>query len=244
MTDAKEVQVIEPVSTSIIQVIERAAFNPNVDIDKMERLLQMHERIVDRQTEQEFNAAMTDAQADMSPISADAVNPQTKSKYASYSAMDIKLRPIYTKHGFAPSYDTGEGAPEKHVRVVCHLSHRGGHTRRYQVDMPADGKGAKGGDVMTLTHAAGAAFTYGQRYLLKLMFNVAIGESDPDGNSDAGVIDADLKQILLNLLQKLPDGDTAVFLGHMKVESLDVMPLNLFSKGKRALEERIKRNTK
>lgn len=29
-------------STAIIQVIERAALNPDVDIDKMERLLQMH----------------------------------------------------------------------------------------------------------------------------------------------------------------------------------------------------------
>jgi len=30
-------------STAIIQVIERAALNPDVDIDKMERLLQMQE---------------------------------------------------------------------------------------------------------------------------------------------------------------------------------------------------------
>src|SRR5690606_15862485 len=49
--------------------------------------------------------------------------------------------------------------------------------------MPADGKGAKGGDVMTKTHAAGSAMSYGQRYLLKLIFNVAIGENDDDGNS-------------------------------------------------------------
>jgi hypothetical protein len=31
--------------------------------------------------------------------------------------------------------------------------------------MPGDGKGAKGGDVMTKTHATGAALSYGQRYL-------------------------------------------------------------------------------
>jgi hypothetical protein len=48
--------------------------------------------------------------------------------------------------------------------------------------MPADGKGAKGGDVMTRTHAAGSAFSYGQRYLLKLIFNIATGEDD-DGNA-------------------------------------------------------------
>ena len=43
-------------------------------------------------------------------------------------------------------------------------------------------KGAKGGDVMTKTHAAGSALTYGQRYLLKMIFNIAIG-SDDDGNA-------------------------------------------------------------
>lgn len=54
----------------------------------------------------------------------------------------------------------------------------------YQIDMPADGKGAKGGDVMTKTHATGAAASYGMRYLLKMIFNVAIGEEDRDGNKE------------------------------------------------------------
>ena len=35
---------------------------------------------------------------------------------------------------------------------------------------------------MTKTHAAGSALTYGQRYLLKMIFNIAIG-SDDDGNA-------------------------------------------------------------
>lgn len=68
------------------------------------------------------------------------------------------------------------------VRVLCYVSHRGGFTRTYRVDMPADGKGAKGGDVMTKTHASGAAISYGRRYLLNSIFNIAIGDEDTDGN--------------------------------------------------------------
>ena len=45
-----------------------------------------------------------------------------------------------------------------------------------------NGKGAKGGDVMTRTHATGAALSYGMRYLLRMIFNVAVGEGDTDGN--------------------------------------------------------------
>ena len=68
------------------------------------------------------------------------------------------------------------------MRVLCYVSHSAGHTRTYQCDMPADGKGAKGNDVMTKTHAAGSAASYGMRYLLKMIFNIAIGEDDTDGN--------------------------------------------------------------
>jgi hypothetical protein len=50
--------------------------------------------------------------------------------------------------------------------------------------MPTDGKGARGNDVMTKTHATGAAMTYGQRYLFRLIFNLAVGE-DSDGNFSA-----------------------------------------------------------
>jgi hypothetical protein len=49
--------------------------------------------------------------------------------------------------------------------------------------MPADGKGARGNDVMTKTHATGSAVSYGMRYLLKMIFNVSSGEADDDGNA-------------------------------------------------------------
>lgn len=178
--DKREV-VVASNATSLLQAITQAASNPQVDIDKMERLMQMHERIVAREAEAAFNDAMTACQSEIRPIAADAENPQTRSEYATYAKLDRALRPIYTKHGFSLSFDEGDSPKPEHVRVLCYVS-RGGHTRTYHRDMPADGKGAKGGDVMTKTHAAGAAGSYGARYLLKGIFNVAIGEEDKDGN--------------------------------------------------------------
>jgi hypothetical protein len=175
-------------SAAIIHVIERAAMNPDVDVEKMERLFAMGKEIRQERAEQAFNAAMSEAQAKMGRVSTDATNSQTRSKYATYGQLDRALRPIFTALGFALSFSSGDGAPDGCVRVICYVSHRDGHTRTYQADMPADGKGAKGGDVMTKTHAAGAAFTYGQRYLLKMIFNVAIGEDDTDGNTPADTI--------------------------------------------------------
>lgn len=170
-------------SATLMQAIVSMSANSEVDVEKMERLWAMKERIDAKNAEIDFNTAMVAAQTSMKRISADASNPQTKSRYASYAALDKALRPIYTDNGFALSFDTGDAPIELYVRVMCHLSHKSGHSRTYHVDMPADGKGAKGGDVMTKTHAAGAAMSYGMRYLLKMIFNVAVGEDDIDGNT-------------------------------------------------------------
>lgn len=169
---------------ALLSVIARAASDPQCDLDKMERLLNMQERIVSKRGETAFNDAMSKAQAEMRRVAADSNNPQTRSQYASYGAIDRVLRPIYTEHGFSISFDTGESPREDFVRMLAIVAHKDGFSRTYHADIPADGKGAKGGDVMTKTHAFGAATTYGMRYLLKMVFNVAIGEDDTDGNTE------------------------------------------------------------
>ena len=181
ITKTAEAAAVE-YGTGLVEVIARAARDPSVDIDKMERLIAMQERIQAREAEMAFNIAMNAAQREMRPIAANASNPQTRSRYATYDKLDRVLRPIYAEHGFSHSFDEGDSPKPDHVRVLCYLSHTGGHTRTYHRDMPADGKGAKGGDVMTKTHAAGAAGSYGARYLLKGIWNVAVGEEDDDGN--------------------------------------------------------------
>lgn len=191
MIDGTELQAIERAVPRAVTPMEmlNTAVQRGADIGTIERLVALQERMMARDAEMQFNAALNRAQAAMGPVSADMTNPQTKSKYASYNALDKKLRPIYLKEGFSLSFDTSEAKPGM-VSVICHVSHSAGHTRTYRApDMPADGKGAKGGDVMTLTHATGAAMSYGQRYLLKFIFNVAIGEDDTDGNAQVEGLD-------------------------------------------------------
>lgn len=182
-------------AVAFLSLIERASRDPSVDIEKMERLMAMHERMLAKQAEADFNDAMAACQREISTIAADATNPQTRSKYATYAKLDGKLRPIYTKHGISLSYGTEPASDSEHVRVIAYVA-RGGYTRKYQIDMPNDGKGAKGGDVMTKTHAQGAGVAYGMRYLLKAIFNVAVGEEDRDGNAQDGLPEED-KQALL-----------------------------------------------
>jgi hypothetical protein len=226
----------------VLDLIARAASDPNVDIDKMERLMKMHSDMVQRVAEQAFNTAMRTAQEKMKRVATDKDNSQTHSKYASYAALDRVMRPIYTADGFALSYDSGEGAPADCVRVVCFVSHHDGYTRKYHVDMPADGKGAKGGDVMTKTHATGSAFTYGQRYLLKLIFNIAIGEDDDDGNaaSNEPINTEQVKEI--QALIASTGADIPKFCKYMKVERIEEIPLGKFKNALAALNKKAKQS--
>ena len=115
-TDQLPIQAADNVT--MISVISRAASDPTVDIEKLERLMAMKERMDAKEAETAFNDAMSDAQARIRPISADLTNPQTRSKYASYAKLDGKLRPIYTDSGFSLSFDTDDSPKEDHVRVL------------------------------------------------------------------------------------------------------------------------------
>jgi hypothetical protein len=168
--------------SSMLALIDRAARDPSVDVAKMEQLLALAERVHDRDARSQYDQAMNAAQSEMRPISRDCHNPQTRSRYASYEAIDNAIRPVYTNHGFALSFGSKAGGPDR-VIVTCRISHRAGHVEHQEVEMPADGKGAKGGDVMTKTHAVGSALSYGKRYLVNLIFNLSFGEADDDGNA-------------------------------------------------------------
>lgn len=211
--------------TSMMEALSQAIRDPNLNMDNLERMAALYERLTDRQAETAFNEAMNEAQADLGPVAADANNPQTKSKYASYPTLDRVIRPVYSRHGFSLSFGTDDGAPADYVRVSCRVSHRAGHSRNYHVDMPADGKGAKGGDVMTKTHAVGAAMSYGQRYLLKLVFNIAVGD-DRDGNAPAGQVQLISVQQLstLNNLMEEAGADRDKFLNYLQLDTLAHVP--------------------
>jgi ERF superfamily protein len=171
----------EPNRATTAMELLSIALRDKAAIDVIERLaaLQREERAL--QSEIDFNEAMNRVQEQIKRIAPDLDNSQTRSRYASYAAIDRKIRPIYSQEGLSLSFDTVDCPLAEHIRVVCYVALRG-HVRRYQVDMPCDGKGAKGGDVMSKTHASGAAMQYGMRYLVKGIFNIAIGDEDTDGN--------------------------------------------------------------
>lgn len=235
----------QPVSdaAALLATITRVATDATVDVNKFQQMLAIYERIDAKRAESAFTNSMVDAQAEMRPVSQDAANPQTRSKYASYAALDNALRPIYTKHGLALSFDTADSPVEGYVRIVCKVAHRDGHSERPHLDLPADGKGAKGGDVMTKTHATMSAVSYGRRGLLKMVFNIAEGEYDDDGNGGGSVntdciTDAQAAQIEQIHIDN--GFDLNVFLKWAKIEKFADLRADKYARVMSALSDKIK----
>lgn len=177
---------------AMIDAILAAARDPSMDVEKMERLFAMHERMQDRQAAQAYAAAMTAAQAEMRPIVKDGFNEQTSSEYAKLEAIDEAIRPIYTRNGFSLSFGTKPSTLEAHICVVCEVTHADGHSKSFEYDNPMDATGIAGKTNKTPTHARGSAVTYARRYLTLMIFNLSTERKhDDDGNAATDMPDSD-----------------------------------------------------
>jgi len=171
----------EPSGDPMMTMIERAARDPAVDIDKLERLFALRERMVADEKKTAYQAAMTRAQSRMKPVYRDAANDQTHSTYARLESISDAIKPIYTEEGFSLSFDTGD-TKEGYVRIVCEVMHSSGHSSHKHFDLPLDSVGMKGNANKTLVHASGSTISYGRRYLTLMVFDVMLTNEDNDGN--------------------------------------------------------------
>jgi len=176
--------------TSLLEAITQAASNPAMDIDKMERLWAMHEKMVEGEKLAAFNDAMARAQLKIQPIVTNAENDHTNSKYATLAAINKAIVPIYSAEGLSVTFDTetvnaADPIPPGFLRTVAYLSHRNGYVKRYHIDLPPDSVGAKGNTNKTGVQAAGSTNEYARRYLMRMMFNISTYD-DTDGSGEVG----------------------------------------------------------
>lgn len=221
--DEKDRDAVQTLGGGILNVIARAASDPNTDVDKLERLLAMQERVLEREAEQTFNAALRSAQDEIHPILRNKTNTSTNSKYADLEAVSDAIDPVLRKHGFSSSYGTADCPMEGHYRVTCRLSHIGGHHRDYQADVPADTTGIKGTQNKTATHGFGSALSYGRRYLKLLIADVSTTDDDGRAAGNGQPIN-DAQVAILNGLADEVNADKIAFCKYLKIDSICDLP--------------------
>lgn len=175
--------------------ILQAALDRGTDPAKLEKLMDLAERWKADRAAEEYAAAMCEAQRAMPNVVRDAENSHTRSRYARLETVSAVIKPVYTQHGFALSFGQERSDFEGHIRIICDVSHTGGHSRRYYLDCPIDGAGVGGKANKTGIQAMGSTISYGRRYLCLMIFNVTVADHDNDGNAVAALGTIDGEQI-------------------------------------------------
>jgi len=235
---AREIVVHKPQPPrTLLQVCAEAARDKNVDVAKMKELLAMARLEQDRAAEAEFNEAMRACSADMPPIAKDSWNQHTKSKWAKLEKISKAVDPIIHKHGFTLSYGMGTSPLNDHYRIICDVSHKGGHTRRYEADIGTDSKGPKGEGTKSLAQGSGSSISYGRRYLKCMIFDINIVGEDNDGQG------ASSEQITAKQAEALNDRidevgmNKAKFCAAFNIDGVAMLPANRLKEANDRLDQ-------
>lgn len=156
---------------ALLSVIERVAMSPEADIDKMSALLDMQERVLNRQAQEQFSAAMADMQMEMPEVVERGQAHNTK--YATFEDINAAVRPVLQKYGFAVTFRVSQ--QEGAIKVTAVLSHRGGHREETEMVLPHDTSGSK-----NAVQAVGSTVSYGKRYTMSALLNIATRGEDDD----------------------------------------------------------------
>lgn len=215
-------------ASALISVIERAATNPNVDIDKMERLLQMQERVMAQQAKTAFAADFALMQTEMPTITERGeivVNGQTRSKYAKFEDINEAIKPVMQRYGFAVSFKVKTEGQQ--ITVTGILMHRMGHQEETSMVLPADKSGSKNS-----VQELGSSISYGQRYVLKALLNISSRGEDTDGV----VYVSEEQALTLHTLLTDTKADKAGFLRYIGATSIEQIPARKYDDAVKALE--------
>jgi hypothetical protein len=161
----------------------QSALERGTDPDALKRLMDLAETFKAKRAEEEFNRDKNACESAMPCVVRDKENTFTKKRYATLENVNTSIKPVYARHGFGLTFGTDQSPLAAHVRVICDVSHVGGHTRRYFLDVPLDAEGMKGGSNKSATQAMGSTLSYGRRYLTLMIFNVTVADEDVDAQA-------------------------------------------------------------
>jgi ERF superfamily len=212
--------------STVLALIERVALDPRTDVEKLERMIAMYERLKAKEAELAYNAAKGRILKKLAGIKIvknrsvlyeiEKGKPQNRTyeafKYAPLEEIDRHLRPLLAKEEMDLSYsdERREGSGILIRGRLKHLS--GGHYEDSFMPAPPDTTGGKS-DVQ----AVGSTNSFLRRYVTCNIFNIVVVGDDDDGTG--GTIDEAQTKTILDLIEKAKVGPK--FLKYMKARSVE-----------------------
>ncbi len=238
----EERNVVSTDSTTMMEIIARAASDPATDVGKLERLMAMAERIEARNAKAAYYAGLS-AMQDVLPVVQERgeikINENKPGqKYALWEDINKAIKPILREHGFALSFKTGMA--DTKITVTGILSHRAGHSEETTIHLPADTSGSK-----NAVQAVGSSSSYGRRYTAILLLNLTSSGTDDDGRAAGGdeLIGADQLQSLQDMIAR-GSADVEAFCKYMRVPALAAITVKNFPRAVEALNLKLAKGKK
>lgn len=180
--DAVKEMALVPAAEQMIGMFERLASNKDVDVVKLQALIDMQKDIMAVNAKAAFNGAFAKMQAILPTV---AERGRTdKASYAELEDIVEACRPVLAQFGFSLSHKT-EWPDKTTVKVIGILTHEDGHARESEFLASADTSGSK-----NAIQALGSSVSYGRRYTTKDLLNIVTRREDDDGKKSERATDA------------------------------------------------------
>jgi len=209
--------------STVLTLIERLALDPHADVEKLEHIMAMYERLKAKEAELAYNAAkgrILKKLAGIKIVKNESVlyeidkrkGTHQAFKYAPLEEIDKHLRPLLVKEDMDLSYsaEPGEGSDILIRGRLKHLPR--GYYEDFFMPAPPDTTGGK-----SSVQAVGSTNSFLRRYVVCNIFNIVVVGDDDD--AIGGTLDEAQTKTILDLLRTAKVGPK--FLKYMKAQSAE-----------------------
>lgn len=155
----------------------QVAVEQGADLDKLQKLMDLHERWEASQARKAFIAAMAAFKAEpLQILKSKQVSIPGGAKFAHATLADVcdAVCATLSKHGLSHKWETSQEGGV--ITVTCIITHELGHSERVTLSAPPDDSGKKNS-----IQQVASTVTYLQRYTLMAACGLAAKDMDDDG---------------------------------------------------------------
>lgn len=215
--------------TAMIQMIERMAMNPEINIERVAQLISMQERMEERQflraSKLAYDKAFSEMQGELPILEERGKHSGTGSTYAKFDDLNEAVKPVLKKHGFYLKFRIKQDTAK--VIVTGILGHKEGYSEEAQIELPVDTGGQKNN-----VQAIGSSIKYGERYTAGALLSLSSRKSEDDnGDRGGGIVPISEEQFgeLRKLMLEARTNEVK-FLELFKIDALTDLPASKFPK--------------
>lgn len=231
-----EIAQRESASSSLMAIINRAATDPNFDIDKLQRFLEIKERWDANEAIKAFNEAFAAFKSEAVVIIKNTEvkdGPLKGKKHANLFDVVVAVTPNLSKHGLVMSWKITRDDKEW-IEVTCTLRHVAGHFESVSM-----GSGPDTGPGRNAIQARASAKSYLERYTATAILGLAAKDADDDGRGGEEIDYITDRQALdIQAMAEEIGVDKAAFLKYLGVTHLADLPASEYKNAIAALNKK------